>query len=353
MPFNVCVSSKDDLFRTIDDCNNDTGDNETNVDSMKIQLILKLSRRQINASKLIDDIKLIDKDLERTGYIIQLDSDKSVSDAVKMRLKETLRNILITFAAYNQNVSSRKQDDQSTNSLGYTQGMNEFVSIFVSVFSHESIAYWCFSNFMLHDIHSTSSLTLNTTRLDDGHALKTNMAHYFSDLGVKKKLFYLSDLLQKTDPELFAHLKRYELDNVCFCHEWLLLLFKRCFGTVNDYLKCFEMLNSHFVELHASALNAISIKEIYSFDLFICLALIRDMRDQMLQLNSDMDIYELVREFNRRGTFQMQFDKFIKLGEQIFEKHCIKSSDEQSIDISNESSSFRIQFKKFTDFVFN
>ena len=81
--------------------------------------------------------------------------------------------------------------------------MNELASIFLSVLNSESVAYWCFSNFMLLDSYSTSSLTLNTSQISNAHILKTSVAFYFTKAGVAKKLTHLSNLLAKVDPEVY------------------------------------------------------------------------------------------------------------------------------------------------------
>ena len=56
--------------------------------------------------------------------------------------------------------------------------MNELASVFISVFNDESVAYWCFSNFMLYDT-SSSDIALNTQAVESSHVLKTSVAHYF------------------------------------------------------------------------------------------------------------------------------------------------------------------------------
>ena len=89
------------------------------MDYLKIQLILKLSRIELSNSELMDDIRLIDKDIDRTGLIIELEKNISLGKDVRIKkLAESLRNILITFAAFNQHIERVGQK----NSLGYAQG---------------------------------------------------------------------------------------------------------------------------------------------------------------------------------------------------------------------------------------
>ncbi len=70
---------------------------------------------------------------------------------------------------------------------------------------------------------------------------------------MSKKLKYLSNLLKQTDLELYEHLEAYDMENMFFCHEWLILSFKRCFMTTFEYERCFEMLASHYVSLGKQA----------------------------------------------------------------------------------------------------
>ena len=157
--------------------------------------------------------------------------------------------------------------------------MNELASVFLCVFQHdESVAYWCYSNYMLLDQHQTSGISLNTVEIDKNHSLKMNIAYHFSNLGISIKLKQLSKMLENIDMPLFKRLKEFNLDNLYFCHEWLLLCFKRSFDSTNGvYLNFFEKIASHFIELNTAAKASgfkekqININKIFTFDLFICL----------------------------------------------------------------------------------
>ena len=202
--------------------------------------------------------------------------------------------------------------------------MNELASLFLSVFSDESEAYWCFSNFMLHDTYSSSRISLNF--IDETHILKTNIAHYFSDKGVSKQLAHLRDLLLVIDLELYEHLRSCGIENLYFCHEWLLLMFKRHFETTSEHLKCFEKICSHYLELHTSALKNVSVKSLYSFELFICLALLKHMRHiLLLKVRNELDLYEIVRE--NKSLFALNYTEIFNSAEQIFEKYCGKINE--------------------------
>lgn len=233
--------------------------------------------------------------------------------------------------------------------------MNEMASVFLSVFSEESVAYWCFSNFMLQDTYSNSSISLNTTRIDDTHVLKTNVAHYFSEMGISKKQTHLKFLLSVTDPELFNKLFELRLESFTFCHEWLLLSFQRCFNTISEYQHCFEMLSSRFLELHNSALKNISVKYMYTFDLFICLSFLKQQRLNILNCQNDTDFYEIFADFKREKYFSKNFKQILNEAEEIFDKYCIitytGSTSSGAVDGSKRNRQSTIG--KLREFIFN
>jgi hypothetical protein len=119
-----------DTFREIDseDINKDsfslektTDDNLLNINSIKLQTILKISRVKIFNKELLEDVKLIHKDIERTGYLMELGENREVNKEQIDKISESLSNILITFAAFNQSIDEKISDDERFN-LGYTQG---------------------------------------------------------------------------------------------------------------------------------------------------------------------------------------------------------------------------------------
>ena len=199
--------------------------------------------------------------------------------------------------------------------------MNELASIFMSIFEQESVAYWCFSNFMLLDSYSTSCIPV--AELNQAHVLKINVAHYFSDVGMSKKLDHLSFLLHQTDPVLYKVFERVELESCLFCHEWLLLNFKRCFATKELYQRCFEILASHFIELHKSSVINVSVKDLYSFDLFVCLALLKYMRQEFLdKCECETDVFEVLKLYKEKNVFALHFEQIFRMAEEIFEQYC-------------------------------
>lgn len=220
--------------------------------------------------------------------------------------------------------------------------MNEIASTFLCVFSNdESTAYWCYSNFMLLNLHETSAITLNTIKIDKNHSLKVNIAYYFSHQGLSLKLKQLSKLLEQIDNELFERLKELNLDNLYFCHEWLLLCFKRSFKkTDGDYINCFERIASHFIELNTAS-QAIDFKEkfininnLYTFDLFICLALLNEMRTSILNrklCQFDCDVYDVIRTYYK-DLFSNNLNKIFLSAENIFYNYSLVNKTNVNTD---------------------
>ena len=213
--------------------------------------------------------------------------------------------------------------------------MNELASVFLCVFQHdESIAFWCYSNYMLLDQHESSGISLNTIEIDKNHSLKMNIAYHFSNLGISIKLKQLAKLLENIDIQFFMRLKELNMDNLYFCHEWLLLCFKRSFESTNGiYLICFEKIASHFIELNTASKASdfqdkkIHINKIFTFDLFICLALIQKMRIEIMNKSiceSDCDVYNLARN-TYKEYFRNNFYEIFQKAEEIFNNYSCKS----------------------------
>jgi hypothetical protein len=344
LPFDIHIELEANKTKPNLKFENDDPSVTINVDYVKLQTILHLSRINIANSKLLEDIKQIDKDIERTSYLTELSAH--VNESELKRITSSLRNILITFAAFNQNLEEFKSDKQFN--LGYTQGMNDIVCIFLSVFDEESVVYWCFSNFMLTEPYSTSGIML--AQINQANVLKLNAAHYFSDIGMSKKLNYLSHLLSLIDPELYKIFEKFGLDNLPFCHEWLLLHFRRCFTHKNQYQRCFEIMSSHFIELHTSSLKNISVKDLYTFDLFISLSLLKQARQHFVNSSeSESEIIEVFQVRKVNSIFSNNFSKTLEIAEEIFENYCIISQNINAEKLANKNKPIR-NFSIFKDF---
>ena len=105
-----------------------------------------------------------------------------------------------------------------------------------------------------------------------------------------------------------------------------MLYFRRCFKKTVNYHKYFEKLASNFLEFQQAGLYSVSVKNIYPFELFICLSLLSEMRNDFLKCESEMDVFEIFGIFNSKTIFKLNFDEIFLAAEKIFLKYCIKKN---------------------------
>ena len=113
------------------------------------------------------------------------------------------------------------------------------------------------------------------------------------------------------------------------------------------------MLASHYVVLSTLVQKNTSVKYIYSFDLFICLALLKQMRNPLLnETKNEIDFIEILR--NNSQLFANNLISTIQMAENIYDKYCIKSSSTDEI-VSKivQNNSFTAQIKKLREIMFN
>ena len=97
----------------------------------------------------------------------------------------------------------------------------------------------------------------------------------------------------------------------------------------------------------------ISVKDLYSFDLFICLALLKQMRDDLLnRTHSEVDFIETIRKKNTILSTQLM--EIFQLAEEIFDKYCIKQSlPDENENKSTQKYSFTEKITKLRELMFN
>lgn len=144
----------------------------------------------------------------------------------------------------------------------------------------------------------------------------------FMAKGMMDKLDSLRALLPFVDADLFQHLVKIDADDMVFCHRWLLLSFKREFS-FEDAIMLFEILCSHHLELssleaekardaetrnereresgHADGgrgeiteLNNPEINSEFTFELFVCVAILRKYREDLLKGTDVADIFTFI-----------------------------------------------------------
>ncbi|XP_030836923.1 TBC1 domain family member 17 [Strongylocentrotus purpuratus] len=254
----------------------DDGDDEVQqkLSFARFQAKIYASRQPLDENDLENikkNLRIIDKDVPRT------DRDLDFFRGQGNPNLEKLRNILVTFAVFHPTVT-------------YAQGMNDVLSRFLVVMENETEAYWCF--------------TLYLEKVVDD----------FLETGMIKKLESLKRLLEEIDEPLLNHLARCDMGDLMFCHRWLLLCFKREFE-FSQCLRIFEIISSDHLELCSldaererdkerarefqktdgvsrSAPGSISTE--YTFELFVCVTILHEYRNQLRECDDAASIFQMV-----------------------------------------------------------
>ncbi|KAL5019452.1 hypothetical protein ScPMuIL_002344 [Solemya velum] len=277
------------------------------TDFMKLQAQVYVNRQKIDIRQLLSCIRVIDKDVPRT------DRDYEYFKGLNNPHLTELRDILITFAAFHP-------------SLGYAQGMNDILARFLVVFRSEVLSYWCFERY------------LNIIQQD------------FMEDGMLRKIGQICMLLEEMDPVLYSHLDKCNMSDLIFCHRWLLLGFKREFS-FDDSLHCFEILASHHLEFYSmEAEKARRLEQMrefenrdgvtrtastgmteYSFDLFMCLALLEDCREELLKCQDVAMVFTCI------NSLKIDLDPSIRKAEKLFYKYCERSVEDSFLLVDTPS----------------
>eukprot|EP00036_Acanthoecidae_sp_10tr_P014480 CAMPEP_0206288306 /NCGR_PEP_ID=MMETSP0106_2-20121207/1548_1 /ASSEMBLY_ACC=CAM_ASM_000206 /TAXON_ID=81532 /ORGANISM="Acanthoeca-like sp., Strain 10tr" /LENGTH=584 /DNA_ID=CAMNT_0053718855 /DNA_START=6 /DNA_END=1756 /DNA_ORIENTATION=- len=262
-----------------------------------IQAKVHAMRHEIDDEKAEAAVRTITKDVPRTdrqgGYF---------TDEQPHRL-QWLNDVLVTFAVFHPEI-------------GYAQGMNDILSMILAVIDHEADAYWCFKFFML------------------------SVKEDFEMQGMMDHIERLKELHERMDPVLHEHFVNCDAGDMVFAHRWLLLRFKREF-LLEDSIRLFEILGSHHLEtssLEAEKMRSEEMRalgneveldggevkqnmnggEDFKFELFICLAIIRQNREALLKAG---DMGDIVAHINAL-TGSLHLDSVLLLAEDIFSEFC-------------------------------
>nr|XP_018671423.1 TBC1 domain family member 15-like [Ciona intestinalis] len=254
-----------------------------------------------------DWMKVINKDIPRTDtqhpYFKNQDSN----------FAEKMKNILITFGFYHP-------------SIGYVQGMNDILTRFMVVMETEVEAYWSFTRYMEH------------------------VERDFDSNGMVEKLDLVRQLLKDLEPNLYSHLCDCSVEDLVFCHRWLLVSFKREFD-YEESIRYFEMVHSQHLELdsltaiHAQdeqlrlevlrgegsspPTNPTLVDTKYTFEVFVCVAVIMLKRQQFLACKDAAEVFHIA--CNIRGTLVLQ--KVHAKAFALFFKYCRKSVSQQFVKV--------------------
>ncbi|CAF2533248.1 unnamed protein product [Rotaria sp. Silwood2] len=264
-----------------------------------IQQRIEAYKPKFDWSEMDYHVRLIAKDLHRTDFI----SSEKKPDNYNYG---PLTRLLVTFACYNP-------------TIGYSQGMNDMAQSFLHVFSYnEHEAYFCFAYYIIQS------------------------GEHFTRPGIAIKIKQLPKLVEIVDQLLYDRIVSLNVELWTFCHRWLFLCFRREFAEEEDTLICFEVVCSHFLEENSLAaerlLHDIQLKRAeqigissyssnsteinskhneeypYSFDLFVCIAMISLFRSCLFDAHDEFEALEAIQQ--RQKTLDVR--QVLSLAEQLF-----------------------------------
>ncbi|XP_052084014.1 uncharacterized protein LOC127721320 [Mytilus californianus] len=300
------------MSKSFPDLNINSPELKQKIDFMRIQSQVLVNRHNVNVKNLWSHLRVIDKDVPRT------DRDQDFFKGPLNPNLTVLREVLATFAAFHPKI-------------GYAQGMNDILARFLVVFDSEVETYWCFSHYM------------------------SKIQEDFTEEGMVRKIELVVELLEEMDLELLQHLRQHDMGDLMFCHRWLLLGFKREMP-FPDSLRCFEILSSHHLELSSleaeTARRKQTMKEFqnlggitrtarldteceYTFELFMCLALLEECRDDLLQSTDTAAVFTVI------NNVKIDLDDILCKSADLFYKYCKKSVDDSFLMVELPSAGNR------------
>eukprot|EP00794_Sanderia_malayensis_P019403 gene19403-21326_t len=265
--------------------------------SVEIQAKVYAGRQVYNDTAVCRALRIIDKDVPRTDRELSYFKGNDNIHLLK------LRDALISYAFFHPDV-------------GYAQGMNDIMSRFFVVMDSEADAYWMFCNYMEH------------------------FKEDFMETDMLRKINLVEQLLMKMDRELFDFLQQFQMELI-FCHRWLLLSFKREFS-YKDGLRVFEIMSSRHLEVSSfeaemersrerarelennegSRLEEIDVMPEFSFDVFMCVAMLSECREALMQTEDIASIYQTISSLPQVNDLNTILSK----AEDLFYQYCRKST---------------------------
>lgn len=262
---------------------------------LELQAQILFERVIFDEDGLREAIRIIDKDVPRTNRDLSYYQKEGLGNLL------VLRDILITYAAFHPEVS-------------YAQGMNDLCSRFLEVLDCEVDTFWSFSCYM------------------------EKFSRDFMVDGLHRKIELEAALLKELDPLLYSHLIRDSMESFTFCHRWLLLGFQREFE-LSDALRLFEILSCDHLELISQQVDRARYQERlaqkhsteesseselpavntdFTFELFICAAILVENRESLLQCTDDVQLIQFISSLQGR----LELNSTLRNAEHHFYNYC-------------------------------
>jgi len=145
-------------------------------------------------------------------------------------------------------------------------------------------------------------------------------------------------LLKKLDADLYNYLAESGMPELIFCHKWLLLCFQREFS-FDEGLRLLEIVSTHHLELNTSEarraiessrrhlmekgmkFECIGASAEYTFDLFICVAIMTLYRDEIFRCTDGSQIFQSMSKLSG----ELNLDQILCQAERLFYSFCRRS----------------------------
>ncbi|XP_031154745.1 TBC1 domain family member 15 [Sander lucioperca] len=262
---------------------------------LELQAQILFERVTFDQEELQEATRIIDKDVPRTNRVLSYYQGEGSGNLL------VLRDILITYAAFHPEVS-------------YAQGMNDLCSRFLEVLDSEVDTFWSFSCYM------------------------EKFSKDFRADGLHRKIELEAALLKELDPQLYSHLVTDRMESFTFCHRWLLLGFQREFEH-SDALRLFEILSCDHLELISQQVDRARYQERlarkcrpedssnselpaintdFTFELFICAAILLENRESLLLCRDDVQLIQ----FTSRLQGTLDLNSTLKKAEHHLYNYC-------------------------------
>ncbi|XP_035988118.1 TBC1 domain family member 15 isoform X1 [Fundulus heteroclitus] len=262
---------------------------------LELQAQILFERVTFDQEELREAARIIDKDVPRTSRDLAYYQDEGLGNLL------VLRDILITYAAFHPEVS-------------YAQGMNDLCSRFLEVLDSEVDTFWSFSCYM------------------------EKFSRDFMADGLHRKIELEAALLKELDPPLYTHLVKDNMESFTFCHRWLLLGFQREFEH-SDAIRLFEILSCDHLELISQQVDRARYQERlglnhcteessespqqsfntdFTFELFICAAILLDNRESLLRCRDDVQLIQFTSSLQGK----LDLNSTVKKAESHFYNYC-------------------------------
>ncbi|KAF3691782.1 TBC1 domain family member 15 GTPase-activating protein RAB7 [Channa argus] len=288
---------------------------------LELQAQILFERFTFDNEELLEAIRIIDKDVPRTNR------DLSYYQSVKVILMYNSVGTLgqrIGFRQLKRMIDIKRQTQSDSlfrttsfdvdSDVSYAQGMNDLCSRFLEVLDSEVDTFWSFSCYM------------------------EKFAKDFRADGLHRKIELEAALLNELDAQLYAHLATDNMESFTFCHRWLLLGFQREFEH-SDALRLFEILSCDHLELISQQVDRARYQERlsrkystedsseselqvintdFTFELFICAAILIENRESLLQCRDDVQLIQFTSSL--QGTLDL--NSTLKKAEILFYNYC-------------------------------